>query len=216
MKVIIIAKKNKPFVKEILLLTKKIFKNLIFFDAEKKIDVKSILNLNYDIIISYISDYVLSDKILKKTKLYNINFHPGPPDYPGYGCFNFALYNKAKYYGCTAHLMNKKVDTGKIIDVRNFKLKKNESVLTLSDKTYKHMYFQFKNIINHLAKKKKIKLSNIKWTRKPYKKKQLEKLCKLELNMSKSEVDKRIMATSYPNKPGAYLNFKGNKFVISE
>lgn len=214
MKIIIIAKKNKPYVDKVITLTRKLFKNLVFFDAEKKIDMKSILHLNYDIIISYISDCVLSEKILKKTRLFNINFHPGPPDYPGYGCFNFALYNKAKYYGCTAHLMNKKVDTGKIIDVRNFKIKKNESVTTLSEKTYKHMYHQFKYVINNLAKNKKIKLSNIKWARKPYKKKQLEKLCKLEFDMSKKEVENRIISTSYPNKPGVYLNFKGFKFGI--
>jgi methionyl-tRNA formyltransferase len=215
MKVILIAKKNKPYVNKVILLSKKLFQNTIYFDAEKKINCKNIIDLNCDIIFSYISDQILSSKVLNNTSLYNINFHPGSTEYPGFGCFNFALYNKAKYYGCTAHLMNKRVDTGKIIDERNFAISKNETVLSLSEKTYKHMYLQFKNVATYLSKNKKIKITNNRWKRKPYKKTQLEKLCKLNIKMSKNEIQNRIQATYYPNKPGAYLNFKGYRFKLS-
>lgn len=214
MKVILIAKKNKPYVNKVILLSKKLFQNTIYFDAEKKINCKDIIDLNCDIIFSYISDQILSSKVLNSTSLYNINFHPGSTEYPGFGCFNFALYNKAKYYGCTAHLMNKRVDTGKIIDERNFAISKNETVLSLSEKTYKHMYLQFKNVATYLSKNKKIKITNNRWKRKPYKKTQLEKLCELNIKMSKNEIQNRIQATYYPNKPGVYLNFKGHRFKL--
>lgn len=214
MKVILIAKKNKPYVNKVILLSKKLFQNTIYFDAEKKINCKDIIDLNCDIIFSYISDQILSSKVLNNTSLYNINFHPGSTEYPGFGCFNFALYNKAKYYGCTAHLMNKRVDTGKIIDERNFAISKNETVLSLSEKTYKHMYLQFKNVATYLSKNKKIKITNNRWKRKPYKKTQLEKLCELNIKMSKNEIQNRIQATYYPNKPGVYLNFKGHRFKL--
>jgi methionyl-tRNA formyltransferase len=215
MKIILIAKKNKPYVDKVILFSKKLFQKTIYFDAEKKINFKDIIDLNCDIIFSYISGQILSRKVLDNTSLYNINFHPGSTEYPGFGCFNFALYNKAKYYGCTAHLMNKRVDTGRIIDERNFAISKNETVLSLSKKTYKHMYLQFKNVASYLSENKKIKIINNKWKRKPYKKTQLEKLCKLNVKMSKNEIHNRIQATYYPNKPGAYLNFKGYRFKLS-
>ena len=46
------------------------------------------------------SPWVLNNKILKKTNMYNINFHPGSPKYPGIGCFNFAILKNRKKVWC--------------------------------------------------------------------------------------------------------------------
>ena len=54
-----------------------------------------------------------------------INFHPGPPNYRGIGCLNFALLSNEKYYGVTAHIINEKIDNGKILSFKKFRLKKN-------------------------------------------------------------------------------------------
>ena len=69
------------------------------------------------------------------TRKWNINFYPGPSEYPGIGCFNFALYNSASCFGATAHLMEEKVDSGKIIGVNRFKIWGNENVRFISKKT---------------------------------------------------------------------------------
>ena len=61
-------------------------------------------------------------ELLKKVNKAAINFHPGPPEYRGTGCVNYALYENSKFYGCTAHLINEKVDNGKIIDVKKFNI----------------------------------------------------------------------------------------------
>ena len=42
--------------------------------------------------------------------------------------------------------MKKKVDSGNIIDLKKFKISKNETVKSLSLKTYKQMFIQFKKI----------------------------------------------------------------------
>jgi len=72
------------------------------------------------LLISYISPWIVPNKVLSNTIKWNINFHPGPPEYPGIGCFNYAIYDSAKQFGATAHIMKPKVDTGEIIGVNRF------------------------------------------------------------------------------------------------
>ena len=50
-----------------------------------------------------------------------INFHPGPPEFRGIGCANFALLKNSKYYGSTAHVMEAKVDSGPILMSKDLK-----------------------------------------------------------------------------------------------
>ena len=109
MHVALIIKPNKPFTKKIIRICKKNFFKLdIFFSDSKKKIPKKLKKNRYDLIISYLSTWIFPNAVLKKTKRFNINFHPGPPKYPGVGCFNFAIFNKDKFYGCTAHIMKKK------------------------------------------------------------------------------------------------------------
>lgn len=82
--------------------------------------------INYDILISYIPPWIVQETILEKTKMWNINFHPGPPKYPGIGGFNFAIFDSVKQFGATAHIMNPKVGTGKIIGVKRFSMSNHE------------------------------------------------------------------------------------------
>ena len=49
-----------------------------------------------------------------------LNFHPSTPDYRGMGCINFALLT-TKNYGSTAHLIDEKIDHGKIINVTDLR-----------------------------------------------------------------------------------------------
>ena len=51
--------------------------------------------------------------------------------------------------------MNEKIDNGKIIKVKNFNLSKSETIRTISTKSYRNMYFLFKDIFNKIKKRKK-------------------------------------------------------------
>src|ERR1700742_508355 len=44
------------------------------------------------------------------------NFHPGPPQYPGWAPAHFALYERATEFGATAHMMAARVDSGPIVE----------------------------------------------------------------------------------------------------
>ena len=87
---------------------------------------------------------------LKKVKKAAINFHPGPPEYPATGCVNYAVYENSKFYGCTAHLINEKVDNGKIIDVKKFSINRKDNILKILNKTYKVMSSQAISLINQI------------------------------------------------------------------
>ncbi|MDA9966889.1 formyltransferase family protein [Candidatus Pelagibacter sp.] len=207
MKILLIINKEKKFSDQIINITKKKFKNSKILDHNDPLDETK----DYDYILSYLSKKILKKKILKSTKQYNINFHPGSSKYPGIGCFNFALYNNEKSYGVTAHLMGEKVDTGKIIVERKFKIKKNLDVKMISEKSYMEMFKLYKEIL-YMIKKDKVKFSAIKWKRKPYQRSDLDKLSKINFDDSKSTILKKIRCTYFEEKPKPYILIKGIKF----
>ena len=112
------------------------------------------LQKKYDLLISYISPWIVPANILNKTKKWNINFHPGPPEYPGIGCFNFAIYNSEKEFGSTAHIMEKRVDTGEIIGVERFGMSDIETVESLSLKTYDSLFNLYVSTLSYINNKK--------------------------------------------------------------
>ncbi len=208
------TEKNKKFNNKILEYFKKknVSKDVFIGEVGDKFP-KKINNKKYDIIISYLSPWIVNEKILKKTKLFNINFHPGPPKYPGIGCFNFAILNNERKYGVTMHLMSKKVDTGRIIKVKYFS-SKNISLLNLIDKSYDQMIKLFVEEMNKFFKKKKFNFSQEVWLRKAYKRSQLNNLCKLSLKMSPKKFYQTIKAVYHPNYSPPYLVINKKKFNI--
>jgi len=213
MKVCLILKSDKYGVDEIISYTKKFTKRLdIFFGQIGEVFPKEVLENRYDICISYLSPWIIPKNVLEKTRKWNINFHPGPPEYPGVGCFNFALYDSASCFGATAHLMEEKVDIGKIIGVNRFKIVGNEDVYSLSEKTYRSQLELYKKTIKYIFVHNSLPDSDEIWTRKPFKRYQLEELSKIDNSMSETEVNKRIRSTYLKGKPAPFIEIFGNKF----
>ena len=134
--------------------TKKLY--LVENNKNKKIlNIRKLKKKKYSYIFCFRSFYILKKNLIKKAEIAAINFHPGPPNYKGIGCLNYAIYEKSKYYGTTCHLINERIDNGKIIDVKKFKLSKKYSVDDLQKKTYTVMLKQAKQIIKNLLANKK-------------------------------------------------------------
>ena len=78
---------------------------------------------------------VLSKNFIKKFKGKILNIHPSLlPKYKGLNTHQRALNNNEKYSGCTVHLVNSKLDSGKIILQKKVKIKKNETKNSLAKK----------------------------------------------------------------------------------
>lgn len=213
MRGVLFAKRNKPTVREVIEYLNAHLEDLTIYQGDVGEGFpKTAENSSQDILLSYMSPWIIPAKTLNHTRMWNINFHPGPPEYPGTGCFNFAMHNAEKTYGVTAHLMNERVDTGKIIAVKRFRLLESDSVYTLSLKSYRHMLALFFEVMHFVLKDTLLPECDETWQRKPYTRKQLEELCRLRQDMKEEEVRRRIRATTYPGMPGAYVEIFGYRF----
>jgi methionyl-tRNA formyltransferase len=162
-----------------------------------------------DVVISYLAPWVVPPVVLKRARVAAINFHPGPPEYPGIGCTNFALYHHARVYGVTAHHMAERVDTGRIIAVRRFPVHDHDTVLTLTRRCYDHLPILFKDVIGTYLSTGRFPASEERWARKPYTRRDLERLCEVRMDMPPEEVKRRIHATAYPGMPGVFITPHG-------
>ncbi len=150
-----------------------------------------------DYIISYLSRWIVPSYLLNNAKIASFNFHPASPEYPGIGCNNFALYLEDDSYGVTCHHMVPAVDTGEIISVKRFSIHPDDSVASILKKTYDVQLILFYEIINTIINDKELPVSNERWTRKPYTRKEFNELMTITPDMDNEELRKRIRATSF-------------------
>ena len=199
-KVLFLGKKDDLYCEKAFSIVKETFPNTISYLAEWGDEWPKELNdWEGDIVISYLSRWIIPQKVLSSAKKMAINYHPAPPEYPGVGCTNFALYNDESTYGCTCHHMDSTVDTGEIIKVARFEVEESDTVETLLLKTYEHQFELFKETFELIKNDTKIEPSNESWKRKPYTRKELNELSKITLGMDRDEVKRRVRATNYRN-----------------
>ena len=116
----------------------KIQKKVINF-KNKNIAEKKLLNLLSKKKIRFIClagfMKILSKKFIKKFSGKIVNIHPSLlPKYKGLNAHQKALKNNDKYSGCTVHYVTDKVDSGKIILQKKVKIKRKDSLNTLTKK----------------------------------------------------------------------------------
>ncbi len=185
--------------------------NFDHIDSSKKKNIN--FSKKYDYLISFLNKSYISDKLRRKIKINSFNFHPGPPEYPGYGCYNFALLDKINFYGSTVHIINKKFDNGEIVDVKKFKISyKKINLDKLISMTHKNMSKQSKKFINEILKDKLKVENNFKWRKRAYTKKEFESAREIKLNDSKKIILKKLKAFTFKNYESVYIKFKGFKF----
>jgi len=82
---------------------------------------------------------ILSKSFIQKFNGKILNIHPSLlPKYKGLNTHARALKNHDKYSGCTVHLVNSKLDSGKIILQKKVKIYKNDNPSSLSKRILKH------------------------------------------------------------------------------
>ena len=151
-----------------------------------------------DFIFSYFNYWLLTKEILNNARFLPFNFHPATPKYPGSGSPSWALYEKSDKFGITVHLMNEKFDNGSIIKVYNFNIDKNENLLSLTLKTKNFSVFVFKDFLKILNEEGLKKIEELKsknkytWRGEAKKLCDIDKMRKLNINLSQEEIIKRI------------------------
>tara|TARA_B100001741_G_scaffold246419_1_gene207779 strand:+ start:1327 stop:2013 length:687 start_codon:yes stop_codon:yes gene_type:complete len=215
MKLLLITNYNHKVSKQLIrfLRSKKI--NFDYIDSNKKKKIK--ISKNYDYLISFLNSEYISKSVRKKIRINSFNFHPGPPEYPGFGCYNFALLNESRFYGNTLHIINDKFDNGKIINVNKFRVSyKKINLEKLIHMTHIQIIKQAKKFINKILNNNLESKCNLKWKRKAFTKKEFEKAREIKLNDSRENVLRKIRAFSYKNYESVYIKFKGYKFEFEK
>ena len=222
-KILFCGRKNDQYSNKILQFLKKkncSLKSILSIAGKKitKRENKLLYSSNYDFIFCFRSHFILKINKLNKNCV-PVNFHPGPPKYRGIGCVNFAILNKEKKYGATAHIMNSRIDNGPILDVMSFNISSKLSLEEILEKTYITQLKQFKKITNKLLDKK-VKLKKIiirnkknKWSKKLYLKKDLIKLYNLTNYLKKYKLTDLLRAT-LTKKFKPYFKFENMIFKL--
>jgi len=81
---------------------------------------------------------ILSKNFIKKFKGKIVNIHPSLlPKYKGLNTHKKAIENNDKFAGCSVHFVTAKVDSGKIIMQKKVKIKKGDTIASLTKKVLK-------------------------------------------------------------------------------
>jgi len=167
---------------------------------------------NGDYLVSYLSPWIITDRLLKQARIAAFNFHPGPPEYPGIGCTNFAIYNRESVYGVTCHHMAASVDTGPIIAVERFPVLPRDTVHSLTQRCYAYMLSLFYELVSGILAGRPLPTSEESWRRRPYTRAELDALCRITPDMPSVEVQRRVRAVTFPGAPGAFVEIDGLRF----
>ena len=213
-RVLFLGKKDNLFAERAAEFVRRHFSHpVIFFGTRHDKLPEEILNWQGELLISFISSWIIPEALLQNASFASINFHPGSPEYPGTGCTNFAIYNGEKEYGVTCHYMKETVDTGNIIAVKRFSLKEEDTVYSVTQECYSLIEELFYEIMDGILQGRSLPSSPEQWKRKPYTRKQLNELCCIKPDMAEEEIERRIKATTYKG-PWAYTKIGTKIFKL--
>tara|TARA_Y100000816_G_scaffold60987_1_gene40233 strand:- start:606 stop:1190 length:585 start_codon:yes stop_codon:yes gene_type:complete len=123
--------------------------NFKIFDFKKKnVDEKKILDLlkKKDTQLICLAGFmkILSRNFIKRFKGKILNIHPSLlPKYKGLNTHQRVILNKEKFSGCTVHIVNSKLDSGKIIMQKKVRISKNDDPERLSKKILKQEHLLY-------------------------------------------------------------------------
>ncbi len=144
-------------------------------------------------LIAFATPEIVSKSVLATLGYGAINFHPGPPDYPGWAPAHFALYERATEFGATVHNMVERVDAGPIIEVAHFPIPADIAVLGLEGLAYAHLARLFWSMAKSLATDPNPPpVLPVKWGNRKYSRRAYRAICDIPLDIPKDELDRRL------------------------
>jgi hypothetical protein len=115
-------------------------------------------------LIGFATDVIVPPQILDALGFGAYNFHPGPPNYPGWGPAHFAIYDGAATFGVTAHMMVERVDAGPIVDVVIFPIPHGTPAVRLEQMAFTALTRLFSNRAGALTQREPLATLPIAWS----------------------------------------------------
>jgi methionyl-tRNA formyltransferase len=144
-------------------------------------------------LIAFSSAVIVPSRVLAALGFGAYNFHPGPPEYPGWAPAHFALYDAATEFGVTAHAMAERVDSGPIVDVARFAIPAGISVLGLEGLAYAHLARMYWGLAKELATEATpLPQHPLGWGPKKNSRRAYQAICDIPLDISRDELERRM------------------------
>ena len=145
-------------------------------------------------LVAFVTDVIVPAKILSEVRYGAFNFHPGPPEYPGWAPAHFALYERAERFGVTLHAMSEHVDAGPIFDIELFPVAARTTVLELEQMTYAHLARMFWSWAKPLTSQAEALTPRtaMRWGAKKNSRRAYRALCDIPLDISQEDLARRM------------------------
>ncbi len=144
-------------------------------------------------LLGFVTPVVVPTSMLNALGFGAYNFHPGPPDYPGWVPAHFAIYDKAGMYGATAHRMAERVDAGGIVDVELFMIPQGTDVARLQEMAFTRLAWLFWRLAPVLTTQHEpLAELPIAWTGTRSTSQSFAAMCDMPVDISKEELERRI------------------------
>jgi methionyl-tRNA formyltransferase len=144
-------------------------------------------------LIAFSSPVIVPPLVLAALGYGAYNFHPGPPEYPGWAPAHFALYEGAAEFGATLHAMTARVDAGPIIDVARFAIPANMHVMGLEGLAYANLAQLYWRRAKALATDAApLPVGPLHWGTKKNSQRAYRAMCDIPIDISKEELEHRL------------------------
>jgi methionyl-tRNA formyltransferase len=146
-------------------------------------------------LIAFTSGVIVPRAILATLGYGAYNFHPGPPDYPGWAPAHFALYDGARSFGATAHVMTRRVDSGPIVGTESFLIPDNIGVRELEQIAFVRLAYLYWRLSHSIAcEPRPLQTLPIAWSGTKSTRRMYEKLCDIPADVDPAELARRVRA----------------------
>ena len=150
--------------------------------------------------------------LLSRIRLGAVNFHTGPPRWPGRGSISFALLNGDDDFGVTAHLMIEEIDAGPILCVLRFPIEGTDDVASIDARAKAAIPELAAATLRDLADDPVPRPSGERWERGAMTQAQLLDRMRIEDGADEEDISRAIRAFAHPTKPGPYIERAGRRF----
>jgi methionyl-tRNA formyltransferase len=168
-------------------------------------------------LVAFASGIIVPGDLLARFGCGAYNFHPGPPNYPGWAPAHFAVYDRVDAFGVTFHAMAERVDSGAILDVVSFPIPQACTVMGLGEFAYAHLLQLFEVWAEPLAGEPSLMpRCELSWSGRTNTRRRYRDACDIPLDISSDELGRRMRAfggNHYGIAPA--INLHGVTFTAS-
>ena len=146
-------------------------------------------------LIGFVTPVIVPPKILNALGYGAYNFHPGPPDYPGWAPAHFATYDQATEFGVTVHEMAERVDSGAIVAVASFPVSVEIGVTSLESLAYARLLQLFWQLAPALATQAMpLPRLPMQWGSRRTSRQAYREICDIPVDIAPDELRRRVRA----------------------